>query len=89
MKIEPVTVIILSPIFLLFQLKFRASEVHVPDIPGAFTTFKAKDVPLFVDNEIFMQESHYHFGKIMGYDKPLNLYWDKDKEEDKQKNKEQ
>jgi hypothetical protein len=27
------------------------SDVHVPDIPGMFTTFKANNVPLFVDGQ--------------------------------------
>ena len=52
-------------------------DVQVPDIPGMFTTFKAKNVPLFVDGEQFYNPEH--FGKIMGYDKPLNLRWDADK----------
>ena len=33
------------------QVKFRVSDVQVPDIPGMFTTFKANNVPLFVDGE--------------------------------------
>ncbi len=45
----------------------------MPDIPGMFTTFKARNVPLFVDGEQFY--SHRHYGKIMGYDKPLSLKW--------------
>ena len=51
------------------QIKFRSSEVHVPDIPGMFTTFKARNVPLFVESGQFY--SIYHYGKIMGYEKPL------------------
>jgi transmembrane protein 70 len=39
-----------------------------------FTTFKANDVPLFVDGQQF--ETPVHYGKIMGYDKPLNLRWE-------------
>ena len=49
------------------------SDVQVPDIPGMFTTFKANDVPLFVDGQQF--DNPVHFGKIMGYDKPINLRW--------------
>ena len=60
--------------FFGFQVKFRVTDVQVPDIPGMFTTFKANNVPLFVDGEQF--DRPLHFGKIMGYDKPLNLRWD-------------
>ena len=52
------------------QIKFRSSDVHVPDIPGMFTTFKARNVPLFVESGQFY--SIYHYGKIMGYEKPLS-----------------
>lgn len=55
----------------LFQLTFRLSDVQVPDLPGMFTTFKAKSQPLFVDGTQFHDLEH--FGKIMGYDKPLDL----------------
>eukprot|EP00095_Tigriopus_kingsejongensis_P006749 maker-scaffold1404_size42976-snap-gene-0.11 protein:Tk06749 transcript:maker-scaffold1404_size42976-snap-gene-0.11-mRNA-1 annotation:"GK24268" len=58
------------------EIKFRLQDVHVPDIPGMFTTFKARNVPLFVDGSQFDVPQHY--GKIMGYDKPLNLRWDGD-----------
>jgi transmembrane protein 70 len=53
------------------KIEFKVSDVKVPDIPGMFTTFKAKDVPLFVEGSQFQDRSHY--GKIMGYDKPLDL----------------
>ena len=36
-----------------------------------FTTFKANNTPLFVDGQQFYVPQHY--GKIMGYDKPLNF----------------
>jgi hypothetical protein len=54
------------------QITFRAQDVQVPDIPGMFTTFKARNVPLFVDGEQF-ESNYHHYGKIMGYDKPLSL----------------
>jgi len=41
-----------------------------------FTTFKANNVPLFVDGHAF--ETPQHFIKIMGYDKPLDLRWEGD-----------
>lgn len=43
----------------------------VPDVPGLFTTFHAKGIPLFVDPQLFEDPNHY--AKIMGYDKPLDL----------------
>ena len=56
------------------QIKFRLNDVNVPDIPGMFTTFKAKGQPLFVEGNRF--DDPFHYGKIMGYDKPLDLKWD-------------
>ena len=53
------------------KIEFTTKDVNVPPIPGMFTTFKAKDVPLFVDLSQFSDPTHY--GKIMGYDKPLDL----------------
>ena len=37
-------------------------------IEDMFTSFRAKNVPLFVDGQEFYEPLHY--GKIMGYDKP-------------------
>lgn len=56
------------------KIEFKLGDVQVPDIPGMFTTFKAKNVALFVEGSLFNEP--VHFGKIMGYDKPLNLRWD-------------
>jgi len=58
------------------KIEFKVNDVEVPDIPGMFTTFKAKSVPLFVEGSQFNDITH--FGKIMGYDKPLDLLWDKE-----------
>ncbi len=60
-------------LYSLVQITFRLDDVKVPDIPGMFTTFKAHNVPLFVDGQQFSFPTHY--GKIMGYDKPLDLRW--------------
>ena len=43
----------------------------VPDLPGMFTTIKARNVPLFIDGDQFYDHQYHHFGKIMGYDKFL------------------
>merc|ERR1719447_2060546 len=58
------------------KIEFKVKDVEVPDIPGMFTTFKANSVPLFVESSQFTDLKHY--GKIMGYDKPLDLMWDRD-----------
>merc|ERR1712034_143831 len=58
------------------KIEFKVDDVKVPDIPGMFVTFKANDVPLFVESTQFSDLRHY--GKIMGYDKPLDLLWDKE-----------
>merc|ERR1712107_630666 len=56
------------------KIVFKVNDVEVPDIPGMFTTFKANSVPLFVEGSQFSDIRHY--GKIMGYDKPVDLMWD-------------
>jgi len=53
------------------EITFKASEVNVPDIPGMFTTFKVNGNALFVDADSF--SSAVHYGKLMGYDKPLDI----------------
>lgn len=45
--------------------------MHIPDIPGMFTSFLVKGKPVFVESNHFSQTTHY--GKIMGYDKPFNF----------------
>ena len=46
-----------------------------------FTTFQAKNVPLFVDMQSFYDVTHY--GKIMGYDKQYIDFKKLQEEEDK------
>ena len=53
------------------KIEFRVSDVNVPDIPGMFTTFTARNIPLFVEMSQFNDPKHY--GKIMGYENPLKL----------------
>jgi len=47
------------------------ADVTVPELPGTFTTLRIKDIPLFCIPTDFIYEEHY--GKFMGYDKPINL----------------
>jgi len=56
------------------KIEFTLKDVVVPDTPGPFCTFKANSVPLFVEGSQFTDIRHY--GKIMGYDKPVDLMWD-------------
>merc|ERR1712043_28710 len=62
------------------KVNFKTSDVKIPDIPGMFTTIivgQEKQIPLFVDGaHAFSDPKHYV--KIMGYDKPLNLRWNKE-----------
>lgn len=58
----------------------------MPDVPGMFTTFFAKNKPLFVDVELFNDPSHYV--KMMGYDKPIDFHF-KVNEGDPKSNSEQ
>ena len=46
-------------------------DVQVPEIPGAFTTMKAKGSPLFIEARHFSDPLHY--AKMMGYDKPMDF----------------
>ena len=49
------------------KIEFKLDDVDVPDVPGMFTTFKARNVPLFVEGSAF--HDPWHYGKLMGYDK--------------------
>ncbi|CAO1349979.1 unnamed protein product [Diamesa serratosioi] len=50
---------------------FKPEDVHVPDVPGMFTSFMVGKKGLFVDPKLF--EDPQHYVKIMGYDKPLDF----------------
>ncbi|KAF2901585.1 hypothetical protein ILUMI_04598 [Ignelater luminosus] len=53
------------------EIEFTPEDVRIPEVPGMFTSFEAKGNPLFLDPRLFEDPTHY--GKIMGYDKPLDL----------------
>lgn len=59
------------------QVTFKAEDVHVPEVPGMFTSFEVNvkgsknPVSLFVDPKLFDDPTHYV--KIMGYDKPMDF----------------
>lgn len=57
-------------------------EVTVPDVPGPFSTImvkkvingKEKKLSLFLPPESREFEDPRHYGRIMGFDKPLDLH---------------
>lgn len=53
------------------KLDFKVEDVEVPEIPGMFTTLKAKGTPLFIEARHFNDPLHY--AKMMGYDKPMDF----------------
>ncbi|XP_066996647.1 transmembrane protein 70 homolog, mitochondrial [Anabrus simplex] len=53
------------------KITFSTDDVNVPDIPGMFTSFCVKGIPLFVDPRLFDDPVHYR--NIMGFNKPLDL----------------
>jgi len=62
------------------KVSFKLRDVKVPDIPAMFTTIiveREKQIPLFVDG-VHAFSDPQHYAKLMGYDKPLNLRWDKE-----------
>lgn len=54
------------------QIHFSVDDVNVPDVPGMFTTFIVKKQPLFVDPRMFRELEHY--GRLMGYNKPIDFH---------------
>ncbi|CAL4067445.1 unnamed protein product, partial [Meganyctiphanes norvegica] len=61
------------------KIQFSIGDVHVPDVPGMFTTFHANGRPLFVEPDTFKDLEHY--GRIMGYDKPIDFRLGPDNED--------
>ncbi|XP_049784706.1 transmembrane protein 70 homolog, mitochondrial [Schistocerca cancellata] len=53
------------------KIIFHPEDVEVPEVPGMFSSFHVRGIPLFVDPRMFEDKSHY--ARIMGYDKPLDL----------------
>ncbi|KAG8233841.1 hypothetical protein J437_LFUL006864 [Ladona fulva] len=65
------------------KVSFKTEDVVVPDVPGPFTSFIAKDKALFVDPRQFEDPSYY--GKLMGYDKPMDFLLKKEPLTDEKK----
>lgn len=61
------------------ELSFTAEDVDVPDIPGLFTSVIVKRKPLFMDSRLFTDTEAY--AHLMGYDKPIDLRFDDEKDE--------
>lgn len=69
------------------QLEFQVGDVHVPDVPGPFTTLYARARPLFLDPRTFSEVEHY--GRLMGYDKPIDLHMRSDNDEEEEVSREE
>lgn len=63
------------------KIDFSLEDVEVPSVPGMFTTFHVKKHPLFVEPRMFEDVEHY--GRLMGYDKPIDFSIDDDEDEKK------
>lgn len=53
----------------------------VPDVPGMFTSVIANGKAMFFDLKQFEDPSHY--GRLMGYDKPIDLKLGKPPQDDR------
>lgn len=58
-------------------------DVQVPEIPGLFTTIKAKGKALFFDPSHFVNPDYY--ATLMGFDKPIDFKIDEQNSYDKNK----
>jgi len=65
------------------QIHFKLADVKVPELPGTFTTLHVKNIPLFCIPPDFIYKEHY--GKFMGYDKPINFKLGLENEDPKSK----
>ncbi|KAK7072124.1 Transmembrane protein 70 [Halocaridina rubra] len=63
------------------KIHFKVDDVKVPDVPGLFTTFHVKNKALFVEPQRFQNIEHY--GRIMGYDKPIDFSMEEEDEKGK------
>jgi transmembrane protein 70, mitochondrial len=70
------------------QIKFKVEDVHVPEVPGMFTSFivnhkGSNPASLFVDPKLF--DDPYHYVKLMGFDKPMDFKLNLPAEDSKKK----
>ena len=61
------------------QITFKLEDINIPDVPGAFTSFYVKRIPLMCAPSDFIYPEHYI--KFMGFDKPVDLHLKKPSEE--------
>nr|SVE93857.1 EOG090X0CKL [Scapholeberis mucronata] len=54
------------------KITFKLEDVSIPDVPGAFTSFYIKKVPVMCSPADFIYPEHYI--KFMGFDKPIDLH---------------
>ena len=63
------------------QLTFNRDDVHVPAIPGMFTSFIVKGQPLLLDPSLVTDKQAYMH--MMGYDKPIDEYIERSRRSDR------
>ena len=56
------------------EIKFKADDVTVPDLPGMLSSFLVNGKPLFVDANMIQDPDAY--SHMMGYDKPFDITLD-------------
>lgn len=63
------------------EIKFKATDVTVPDLPGMLSSFLVNGKPLFVDANMIQDPDAY--SHMMGYDKALDFTITEDDETSK------
>ncbi|XP_065342716.1 transmembrane protein 70 homolog, mitochondrial [Cloeon dipterum] len=63
------------------ETKFKQEDVFMPDMLGIFESFRVNNKPLLVDSSQFREPKDY--GKLMGFDKPIDFTYYEDKEKQK------
>ncbi|XP_059478286.1 transmembrane protein 70 homolog, mitochondrial [Neocloeon triangulifer] len=75
---ETYTAVTLSFLNGRVETKFKQEDVFRPDMLGMFESFRVNGKPLLVDSSLFFNPEDY--GKLMGYDKPIDFTYFEDKE---------
>lgn len=57
------------------QIKFTRDDVHVPTVPGMFTSFLVHKQPLLIDPSLVIDKEAY--SHLLGYDQSLEKYIEK------------
>lgn len=65
------------------EIKFKAEDVTVPDLPGMLSSFLVNGKPLFVDAGMIQDPDVY--SHMMGYDKPFDITLNTNQQNENQK----